>query len=129
MTSEHARAAAIKHCLEFVCAPDPAARDETPKPDNERSARTCCGDSPRSIDRRAVSRAAQPDPTRDNGNHATAPEQTIDGATPLNRDPCHNSFCPSEDKRCFSPVAVSRGGNHGGDGGFIDPDAKIQKHP
>lgn len=24
MTPEHARAAAIKHCLEFACAPDPA---------------------------------------------------------------------------------------------------------
>jgi hypothetical protein len=101
-----------------MTTPDPAARDETPKPDNERSARTCCGDSPRSIDRRAVSRAAQPDPRRDTGNNATAPEQTIDGATPLNRDPCHNSFCPSEDKRGFYPAAVSRGGNQGGGGGF-----------
>ena len=93
MTPEHARAAAILHCLEYFFSPDPAARDETPKPDNERSVRTCCGDSPRSTDRRAVSPTAQPDPTRDTGNHATAPEQIIDGVTPLYRGPQYRSDC------------------------------------
>jgi len=61
---------------------------------------------------------SKPDPRRDNGNHATAPEQTIDGAATLNRDPCHNSFDPSEDKRGFYPAAVSRGAIQGGGGGF-----------